>query len=104
MACHLSVFLLLRSNGRFGGKKSHLELGIFTEYLPAKHDKQLSTKQYIFAQGYYILELLKKIQRRATKALKGLEHFSNEDELRELDLFTVSKISLQVDLSVAFQC
>lgn len=50
------------------------------------------------------MELLKKIQRRATKALKGLEHFSNEDELRELDLFTVSKISLQVDLSVAFQC
>lgn len=35
------------------------------------------------------MELLKKIQRRATKALKGLEHLSNEDKLREMDLFSV---------------
>ena len=36
--------------------------------------------------------------------VRGLEHLSYEDKLRELSLLNVDKRRLQGDLTVAFQC
>ncbi|PKU48862.1 syntaxin-17 [Limosa lapponica baueri] len=94
-------------------QKANHVLGLIKSSMASRSREVIFPLYFCLVRSYlnYCIQLwgpqynkdMEQVQRRATKMIRGLEHLSYEDRLRELGLFSLEKRRLQGDLIVAFQ-